>query len=142
LDVISSGDEMISPSNFKIEPLPHQLLVLDFVLNQFKPRCLLADEVGLGKTIEAALIMEELKLRNMIKRILIITPAGLTTQWKDELKIKFSEDFIVFNGATFKSFKEIYGKETNIWLKYDNVITSMDFLKQNGWENTLSNTHD
>ena len=140
LDVIASGEEMISLSNFKINPLPHQLLVLDFVLNQFKPRCLLADEVGLGKTIEAALIMEELKLRNIIKRMLIITPAGLTTQWKDELKIKFSEDFLVINGATFKSFKEIYGEETNIWLNFNKVITSIDFLKPKKINDDLSET--
>lgn len=140
LDVIASGEEMISPSNFKINPLPHQLLVLDFVLNQFKPRCLLADEVGLGKTIEAALIMEELKLRNIVKRILIITPAGLTSQWKDELKIKFSEDFMVFNGANFKSLKEFYGKETNVWLNFNKVITSIDFLKPKKVNDDLSET--
>lgn len=140
LDVIASGEEMISPSNFKINLLPHQLLVLDFVLNQFNPRCLLADEVGLGKTIEAALIMEELKLRNIVKRILIITPAGLTSQWKDELKIKFSEDFMVFNGANFKSLKELYGKETDVWLNFNKVITSIDFLKPKKVNDDLSET--
>jgi len=84
--------------------------------------------------------MEELKLRNIIKRMLIITPAGLTTQWKDELKIKFSEDFLVINGATFKSFKEIYGEETNIWLNFNKVITSIDFLKPKKINDDLSET--
>ena len=67
METYLTGNTFISSVNFKIKPLPHQLLVLNFVLNQFKPRCLLADEVGLGKTIEAALIFEELKLRGIAK---------------------------------------------------------------------------
>ena len=138
IEVMASNEKALSPANFKINPLPHQLLALDFVINQFRPRCLLADEVGLGKTIEAALIMEELKLRNIAKRILIITPAGLTNQWKDELKLKFSEDFSIFDRETFKSFKQLYGQETNCWLKFDQVISSMDFLKPKRIHDDLS----
>lgn len=137
IEVMASSEKPLSPANFKINSLPHQLLVLDFVINQFRPRCLLADEVGLGKTIEAALIMEELKLRNIVKRVLIITPAGLINQWKDELKLKFSEDFSIFDGETFKSFKQLYGQETNCWLKFDQVITSIDFLKPKKMHNDL-----
>ena len=129
LEALSSDEKALSPVNFKIKPLPHQLLALNFVIDQFRPRCLLADEVGLGKTIEAALIMEELKLRNIVKRVLIVTPAGLTQQWRDELKLKFGEDFSIFNGESFKSFKQLYGQESNCWLKFDNIITSLDFLK-------------
>jgi len=138
IEVMASSEKALSPANFKINPLPHQLLALDFVINQFRPRCLLADEVGLGKTIEAALIMEELKLRNIVKRVLIVTPAGLTNQWKDELKLKFSEDFSIFDGETFKSFKQLYGQETNCWLKFNHVITSIDFLKPKKIHSDLS----
>ncbi|PWI46241.1 hypothetical protein CEE45_17845 [Candidatus Heimdallarchaeota archaeon B3_Heim] len=137
IEVMASSEKPLSPANFKIKSLPHQLLTLDFVMNQFRPRCLLADEVGLGKTIEAALIMEELKLRNIVKRVLIITPAGLINQWKDELKLKFSENFSIFDGETFKSFKQLYGQETNCWLKFDQVITSIDFLKPKKMHNDL-----
>lgn len=129
IEVMSTSEKTLAPANFKINPLPHQLLALDFVIDQFKPRCLLADEVGLGKTIEAALIMEELKLRNIVKRVLIVSPAGLTNQWQDELKLKFSEDFSIIDSETFRSFKQLYGQETNCWLKFDYVITSIDFLK-------------
>jgi len=129
LESMTTGDQALSPANFKITPLPHQLLALNFVIDQFKPRCLLSDEVGLGKTVEAILIMEELKLRNIVKRILIITPSGLTNQWRDELKIKFSEDFSVFDSISFKSFQQLYGKETNCWKQFNQVITSIDFLK-------------
>lgn len=138
IEALSSGEKALAPINFKITPLPHQLLALNFVIDQFRPRCLLADEVGLGKTIEAALIMEELKLRNIVKRILIVTPAGLTNQWRDELKIKFDEEFSVFNNETFKSFKQLYGKDTNCWLKFDRIISSMDFLKPKKISNDLS----
>ncbi|EMR73855.1 DNA/RNA helicase, superfamily II, SNF2 family [Thermoplasmatales archaeon SCGC AB-539-N05] len=137
IEVLSSGEQALAPINFKITPLPHQLLALNFVIDQFRPRCLLADEVGLGKTIEAALIMEELKLRNIVKRILIVTPAGLTNQWRDELKLKFAEDFSVFNNETFKSFRQLYGEDTNCWLKFDRIITSMDFLKPKKISNDL-----
>ena len=138
LEALSSDEKALSPVNFKIKPLPHQLLALNFVIDQFRPRCLLADEVGLGKTIEAALIMEELKLRNIVKRVLIVTPAGLTQQWRDELKLKFGEDFSIFNGESFKSFKQLYGQESNSWLEFDNVITSLDFLKPKKVHDELS----
>jgi SNF2 family DNA or RNA helicase len=138
LEALSSDEKALSPVNFKIKPLPHQLLALNFVIDQFRPRCLLADEVGLGKTIEAALIMEELKLRNIVKRVLIVTPAGLTQQWQDELKLKFGEDFSIFNGESFKSFKQLYGQESNCWLKFDSVITSLDFLKPKKIHDDLS----
>lgn len=138
LESLASDEKALSPVNFKIKPLPHQLLALNFVIDQFRPRCLLADEVGLGKTIEAALIMEELKLRNIVKRVLIVTPAGLTQQWRDELKLKFSEDFSIFNGESFKSFKQLYGQESNCWLEFNNVITSLDFLKPKKVHDELS----
>ena len=129
IDASTSGEKPMSAASFKIMPLPHQILALDRVVNRFRPRYLLADEVGLGKTIEAALIMEELKLRNIVNRVLIITPAGLTRQWQEEMKLKFDEDFSIFSSGTFRSFKELYGKDTNIWENFDHVITSMDFLK-------------
>lgn len=129
IESIILDETLISPVNFKIKPIPHQLLAVDFVVGKFKPRCLLADEVGLGKTIEAALILEELKMRNIAQRILIITPAGLTNQWKDEMKLKFSEDFHIFDRNSFKAFQGMYGEKANYWQKFDKVITSIDFVK-------------
>lgn len=118
-----------SAGNFKILPLPHQLLAVDFVLGQFKPRALIADEVGLGKTIEAALIFEELKTRNIAKKILIVAPSGLCGQWQDEMKLKFSEDFALYDRETVKSLKKLNGEMTNIWTLNDQIITSLDFIK-------------
>lgn len=118
-----------SAGNFKILPLPHQLLAVDFVLGQFKPRALIADEVGLGKTIEAALIFEELKARNIAKKILIVAPSGLCGQWQDEMKLKFSEDFALYDKDTVHSLKKLNGEMTNVWTLNDQIITSIDFIK-------------
>ena len=131
-------DKIISACNFSIIPLPHQILTVNNVLEkQFLPRCLIADEVGLGKTIEAALIFEELKFRKMVKRILIVAPSGLTRQWQDELKTKFNEDFVLMTKESFKSFQEVHG-EDNVWTHYDKVITSVDFLKPKPLDDELS----
>lgn len=130
-------DKIVAANNFKIVPLPHQVLAVNQIMGQFKPRCLIADEVGLGKTIEAALIFEELKLRNMVKRIIIITPAGLTSQWKDELKTKFNEDFTIIDRNTFEALRQIHGN-VNVWKNYNCVITSLDFLKPKAIRASLS----
>lgn len=130
-------DKIVAANNFKIVPLPHQVLAVNQIMEQFMPRSLIADEVGLGKTIEASLIFEELKLRRMVKRIIIITPAGLTSQWKDELKTKFNEDFTIINRNTFEALRQIHG-DVNVWKNYDRVITSLDFLKPKAIRDSLS----
>lgn len=129
LQSLMSQQGVISAANFRITPLPHQILAVDFVLGQFKPRAVIADEVGLGKTIEAAMIFEELKLRRQARRVLIITPAGLTRQWQDELSQKFGEQFVVIDRALFGALREVNGQETNLWTLHDQVITSLDFIK-------------
>lgn len=128
LDSLAYQDKIISANNFNIIPLPHQVLTVNHVLEQFKPRCLIADEVGLGKTIEAALIFEELKMRKMVERVLIVVPSGLAKQWKDELQTKFNEEFILIDRSSLKALKEVHG-DSNVWMEYDRVITSIDFVK-------------
>lgn len=129
LQTLMSQPGVLSAANFRITPLPHQVLAVDFVMGQFKPRAILADEVGLGKTIEAAMIFEELKLRHQARRVLIITPAGLTRQWQDELAQKFGEKFVLMDRAMFGALREMYGQESNLWKLHDQVITSLDFIK-------------
>mgnify|MGYP000862520181 FL=1 len=118
-----------SAGGFKILPLPHQLLAVDFVLSRLTPRALIADEVGLGKTIEAALIYEELKARELVKRVLIIAPAGLCYQWQAEMEQKFGEVFSLYNKETVLSLKNLHGRETNVWTLQDKIIASLDFIK-------------
>ena len=97
-----TGDSLQTVANFKILPLPHQLLVVKFVLDQTSPRVLIADEVGLGKTIEAALVYQELKARGMVQRVLIVAPSGLCLQWQEEMRQKFGEDFAIYDRRPYK----------------------------------------
>ena len=120
---------VLSAANFRVTPLPHQVLAVDFVLGQFRPRAMIADEVGLGKTIEAAMIVEELKLRHQASRILVITPAGLIHQWRDELQQKFNESFVIYDRNMMSALRSIHGQQANLWLQHDQIITSLDFVK-------------
>lgn len=85
----------------RLEPYPYQLKVALNVLKEKSSIALLADEVGLGKTIEVGLILKEHIVRDNIHSILIITPKALVLQWKDELKEKFNEEFITTEDDNF-----------------------------------------
>ena len=78
-----------------IIPLPHQLHVLNRAMETNNLRYILADEVGLGKTIEAGMIIKELKSRGLVSRVLVGCPTGLVTQWASEMQEKFHEKFNV-----------------------------------------------
>ena len=89
-------DPYFSLSIARIDPLPHQLeAVYDYFLKLPRIRFLLADDPGAGKTIMAGLLIKEMKIRGLVKRILIVTPANLTFQWQREMKDKFREQFEV-----------------------------------------------
>ncbi len=106
--LIKGFDKLISLSSSNIIHYQHQLDTAYRVLNQMRGQALLADEVGLGKTIEAGIIMKELLERGLIKKILILTPASLVTQWQEELLTKFGETFIIAeNPADWKEDKVI-----------------------------------
>src|SRR5690625_1331484 len=87
---IQSFDELVAPGFLpNIEILPHQLKCAERVIQEMNGRALLADEVGLGKTIEAGLILKEFLLRGLVQKILILVPASLVNQWARELNEKF-----------------------------------------------------
>ena len=91
---------------------------------------LIADDVGLGKTIEAGLILKELMLRRLVRRVLILTPAALRDQWQEELWEKFSLNFdIVDRDSTVKLRRQV-GMDANPWRSFSSVITSYHYLKQ------------
>ena len=89
----NSGGEL---SNSKTDLLPHQILLTHKIVEERRRRFLIADEVGLGKTIETGMIMRELSARKESERILIICPAGLTRNWQDELRDCFRMHFDIF----------------------------------------------
>lgn len=82
---------LLAPIQSSVVPLPHQLYALKRAMSQHRIRYLLADEVGLGKTIEAGLILRELKFRRMAKRVLVVAPKGLVRQWQAEMRLHFGE---------------------------------------------------
>ena len=86
---------LLAPYESSLIPLPHQILVLEKVMQGVQTRFLLADEVGMGKTIEAGLVLKEKKLRGEIKRILLIVPKSSMLQWQSELKEHFKEQFYI-----------------------------------------------
>lgn len=117
-------DPYFTLSIAKVDPLPHQLeAVYDYFLKLPRIRFLLADDPGAGKTIMAGLLIKELKIRGLVKRILIITPANLSFQWQRELKDKFREQFEVIRSDVLRAN---YG--TNPWQERNQVITSVSWV--------------
>lgn len=131
-----NDEKLLAPLDSSVTPLPHQIRVLKKVLSRQRVRFLLADEVGLGKTIEAGLAIKELKLRGRIKRVLVIAPKGLIPQWIVEMQDRFGEEFRYFEPSAFEGFRQMSGVE-NVWQSYDRVICSMDAVKplesRKGW---------
>ncbi len=129
-------DVLLAPIESSVIPLPHQVRALARATSGQRVRYLLADEVGLGKTIEAGLIMRELKLRGLIKRILVVAPKGLVTQWVAEMRTHFDEDFRLLIPGDFAAYRRIV-HEDNIWLTHHQVVCPMDSVKpmtaRRGW---------
>jgi len=117
-------------SNARTEILPHQIFTAWRVVNSSKRKFLLADEVGLGKTIEAGMIWQALLQRGNAKRTLIITPAGLTLQWQEEMQDKFTTFFEIFN-------RDFTASNPRIWDLKPFAIASMDTLKRDDHKKAL-----
>ena len=105
-----------------VDPLPHQIDLVHRIMTSDQSNWLIADDVGLGKTIEVGLLLAAMKRRRQARRVLVVCPAGVVRQWQDEMKYKFNEDF------------RIYGHDFNInqpshWSSYDKVIVSIDRAK-------------
>ena len=115
-------DPYVLASSTKISIYPHQIDEVMWGLDN--PRIMIADEVGLGKTIIAALIASELKARGLADRILYVVPKTLVLKWKEELQTRFDTEVVVLDGDYIK-----FNKEPFLADKYD-YVTSMDFLKQ------------
>lgn len=107
-----------------------QLVPLLKALQMPRISLLLADDVGLGKTIEAGLILTELLLRRRIRRVLIISPASLRLQWQQEMKDKFSLSFDVVDRTETFAIQKRLGLDANPWRTYPRIITSYYYLRQ------------
>lgn len=119
-------DPYFSLSIARVDPLPHQLeAVYDYFLRLPRIRFLLADDPGAGKTIMAGLLLKEMKIRGLVKRTLIITPASLSFQWQREMKDKFRESFEVIRSDVLRAN---YG--SNPWQDKSQVITSVSWVSR------------
>lgn len=127
---------ILSKLSSGIIPLPHQIHVLNRAVSTNSVRYILADEVGLGKTIEAGLIIKELKTRGLIKRILVVCPTGLVTQWGIEMNEKFGEKFHVILPEDYDTIRKITDND-DVYGQFDQVISPMDSIKplekRTGW---------
>jgi superfamily II DNA or RNA helicase len=132
-------DSLVAPLESSLIPLPHQIHALSRAMSGDRVRYLLADEVGLGKTIEAGLVMKELKIRGLVRRTLVVAPAGLVLQWVQEMRTHFDEDFRLVTPGSFGAIRQVtgLGEEENIWQLHEQVVCPMDSVKpiesRRGW---------
>ena len=130
-------DPLFAVSVAQVDPLPHQIeAVYHYILRNPRIRFLLADDPGAGKTIMTGLLLKELKYRGLVQRTLIVVPGHLKDQWLREMKERFGETFTVVDRSVINA---TWGR--NVWQEHPQVITSMDFAKQDNVRATLSEVH-
>ncbi|ENY3669411.1 DEAD/DEAH box helicase [Pseudomonas aeruginosa] len=136
----TEGHVLLAPMESNVIPLPHQIHALSRAISGDRVRYLLADEVGLGKTIEAGLVMRELKLRGLVRRILVVSPKGIATQWVAEMQTHFNEQFQLVLGDDIGTLQRLApgaDHRSSAWSMFDQVIVSLDSVKpmdkRRGW---------
>lgn len=117
-------DSAAALTSARIDLLPHQVVLTHRIATASPRRYLIADEVGLGKTIETALVLRELASRGELNRALMVVPAGLVNNWHRELNEVFNLDFEVFG-----SQGDVTDRKSNAFAKHDRLIASVDTLK-------------
>jgi SNF2 family DNA or RNA helicase len=118
--LVSGFDELVSLDQLKFVPFDYQVHAAQIMLRRFRGRGMFCDEVGLGKTIEAGLVLKEYLARNIIHRIMVVTPAALVEQWREELAVKFElPGFATTGDAEFR----IAGAEA--WERFPLLIASL-----------------
>ncbi|NEU29624.1 DEAD/DEAH box helicase [bacterium LRH843] len=116
--VVPEFHGLLAPKHLpQLEPFPHQIEVANLVIEEMNGKAILADEVGLGKTIEAGLILKEYMIRGLVKKVLILVPASLVSQWAIELNMKFH-------------IPAVAQKKAYVWERYDVVVASIDTAKR------------
>ena len=119
-----------SPFHGAIQTEDFQLVPLLKALRMPRVNLLIADDVGLGKTVEAGLILTELLLRRRIQRVLILTPASLRLQWRDEMWERFALSFDLIDRAETHALRRRLGIDANPWRSFSHIIASYHYLRQ------------
>lgn len=112
----------VAIENYQLEPVAR-------AVDAPRVNLLLADDVGLGKTIEAGLVAQELLLRHRARRIMIVCPAGLTVKWRDEMSDKFGLEFTIIDTARCAEVRRTHGSAANPFLVYPLSIVSLPWLR-------------
>ncbi|MCA1677123.1 MAG: DEAD/DEAH box helicase, partial [Actinobacteria bacterium] len=112
----------ITIEEYQLEPVARALAMPRVTL-------LIADDVGLGKTIEAGLVTQELLLRHRARRVMVVCPAPLTSKWRDEMASKFGLDFVVLNAAALSDLRRSHGLEANPFTVHPRTIISLPWLR-------------
>jgi superfamily II DNA or RNA helicase len=129
---ISQSDDRALHSPFRsgIEIDEYQLDPVVRALSMPRVNLLIADDVGLGKTIEAGLVVQELILRHRVRSVLIVCPSSLQLQWRDEMRDKFGLEFRIIDSEGISQLRRKRGIHVNPWGHFPRLITSIDFLKR------------
>jgi superfamily II DNA or RNA helicase len=129
---ISQADDRALQSPFRsgIEVDEYQLDPVVRALSMPRVNLLIADDVGLGKTIEAGLVVQEMILRHRVRSVLIVCPSSLQVQWKEEMRDKFGLEFRIIDSEAISQLRRKRGIHINPWSHFPRLITSIDFLKR------------
>lgn len=129
---VSQADDRALQSPFRsgIEVDEYQLDPVVRALTMPRVNLLIADDVGLGKTIEAGLVVQEMILRHRVRSVLIICPSSLQVQWKEEMRDKFGLEFRIIDSESISQLRRKRGIHVNPWSHFPRLITSIDYLKR------------
>lgn len=133
LAIRSGAGPFRSLGRLGVEPRPYQLVPLLMALRQTPARLLIADDVGVGKTVEAGLIARELLDRQEIGRIAVLCPPHLAEQWVEELRVKFGIDAVTVLPSTVKKLERGCNPGQSIFERYKFVVVSLDLVKSDRW---------
>ena len=136
LDAVRWGAATNVEANVLQSPFRSGILIEDYQLEPLvrsldmaRVNLLIADDVGLGKTIEAGLVVQELLLRHRARTVLVVCPASLQIKWQTEMREKFGLDFRIVDTSYVKKLRRERGLRVNPWTSYPRLITSMDWAK-------------
>ena len=127
------ANDLVTLGDSRVAIKPHQVSVVHRVITNYPHRFLLCDEVGLGKTIEAGMVLKELRARGGAARTLVIAPPNLVRQWQFELKSKFNEAFSILNTDTVRYLRSALAIDDNPFEVYDSVIVSSSWVTGDTW---------